>query len=392
MTARRDVLWIFFWSRLAVWLGAVFALLTFPPNGNVLALHRDDPTIVHDLGYLTDVWARWDSYWFIRIAHHGYDVASGAPAFYPLYPGLVAAAGRIVGGHYVLGGLVVSLAAAAGSFILLHRLAAQLVGDAVARRSVLYLAVYPMSLFLQAVYSESVFLLVALAAFLAAERRRFVLAGCCCGLALLARPTGIAVLVGVALLAWRGRRLPGVGAVVAPAAALFALFPLTLWIEGRQPFAFVHVERLWYRHTATLGPLGGLWEAARTTWISLEQLTVGSPTHTYGPAVGADHFAALNLEATAFFLVATALSIVAWRRLGAPYGLMALIAVVAPVATPAVDQPLLSMPRFTLVAFPIFIALAQVCASPRAERAVVGASAALLGVATVQWALWQFVS
>ncbi|HVU77924.1 MAG TPA: mannosyltransferase family protein [Gaiellaceae bacterium] len=392
MAGRRDVLWIFLWSRVAVWLGAVFALLTFPPNGNVLALHRDDPTIVHDLGYLTDVWARWDSYWFIRIAHHGYDVASGAPAFYPLYPGLLAVAGRLCGGHYVLGGLIVSLAATAGAFVLLRRLAVPLVGEETARRSVLYLAVFPMSLFLQAIYSESVFLLVAIAAFLAAERRRFLVAGCFCGLAVLARPTGVAVVLGVLLIAWRGRAIRDLAAVLVPAVALFALFPITLWIERGQPFAFVHVERLWYRHTATLGPLGGLWDAARTAWTSLEQLTVGSATHTYGPAVGADHFAALNLEATAFFVVAVALSIVAWRELGAPYGLMALVAVVAPVATPAVDQPLLSMPRFTLAAFPIFIALAKVCASQRAERAVVGVSATLLGVATVQWALWQFVS
>lgn len=386
------MLWIFLWSRVAVWLGALFALLTFPPNGNIHALHRDDPTIVHDLGYLTDVWARWDSYWFIRIAHHGYEVASGAPAFYPLYPGLVAVAGRICGGHYVLGGLVVSLAATAGSFVLLRRLAALLVGEEAAHRSVLYLAVFPMSLFLQAVYSESVFLLAGLAAFLAAERRRFVVAGCCCGLALLARPTGVAVLLGVLVLAWHRRTIRDVAAVILPAVALFALFPITLWIERGRPFDFVHVERLWYRHTATLGPLGGLWDAARTFGTSLEQLTLGSATHTYGPSVGADHFAALNVEATLFFVVAVTLSIVAWRVVGAAYGVMALIAVVAPVATPAIDQPLLSMPRFTLVAFPIFIALARVCSTPRAERAVVGVSAALLGVATVQWALWQFVS
>src|SRR5581483_1127434 len=148
----------------------------------------------------------------------------------------------------------------------------------------------------------------------------------------------------------------------------FLAYPLVLVLSGRGAFAFLHVERLWYRHTATLGPLGGLVDAARTAWTSIRQLVEGSATHTYGPAVGADHFAALNLEATAFFVVAVVLGVVAWRELGAAYGLMALVAVVAPVATPAVDQPLLSMPRFTLVAFPIFIALARVCGSARAER------------------------
>jgi hypothetical protein len=100
----------------------------------------------------------------------------------------------------------------------------------------------------------------------------------------------------------------------------------------------------------------------------------------------------LNLESTAFFCVALVLSVLAWRRLGAAYGVMALVCVIAPTAAPTHAYPLLSMPRFTLVAFPIFIALAAVCTSERAERAVVGVSSALLGVAVVQWALWQFVS
>jgi hypothetical protein len=391
--SQREVLAAFVWSRIALWVGALFALYTFPPNGNVLAMHRHDPNLIHDLGSFTDVWARWDSFWFIRIAHHGYDVAPGAPAFYPLYPAVVAVAGRVCFGHYVLGGLIVSLAAAAGAFVLLGRLAETIADPEVARRSTLFLALYPMTLFLGAVYSESVFLLVAIGAFLAAERRRFGVAGVCCGLALLTRPTGVAVLVGVLVLALgRERRLRNAVTVVAPAVALAAVYPLLLWQQGRSAFAFVHVERFWFRHTATLGPVGGLWEAARAAWTSVRQLFSGSASHPYGPPVGATHFAALNLEATFFFLVAVVLGIVAWRRLGAAYGVMALIAVIAPVATPAVDEPLLSMPRFTLAAFPIFIALALVAAKPGRERAVAGVGAIWAGVAVMQWALWQFVS
>ncbi|MGH3002129.1 MAG: mannosyltransferase family protein [Gaiellaceae bacterium] len=392
MGARREILWLFAWSRIAVWVGAVFALLTFVPDGDPTKIHRDDPHLIHGLGYLTDVWARWDSYWFIRIAHHGYDVAAGAPAFYPLYPGLVAAVGRIFLGHYVLAGLVVSLLATLGSFVLLERLTTRLLGPDVARRSVLFLAIFPMSLFLQAVYSESIFLFVAIAAFLAAERRSFLLAGFCCGLALLARPTGLAVLLGLIVLALRSPRRLRDLAALAIVVPVFAIFPLVLWIQTGHPFTFLHVERLWYRQTATLGPVGGLWEAARAAWGSILQLTIGSNTHWYWEPVSPDHFAALNLESTLFFGFAVMLGIVAWRKLGAPYGLMALASVIAPTAEPTHTLPLLSMPRFTLVAFPIFIALAALCTSPRTERIVVGVSATLLGVAVVQWALWQFVS
>src|SRR5439155_5648667 len=180
-----------------------------------------DSPLLHELGYATDVWARWDSVFFLRIAEHGYDKA--AAAFGPLYPGLVWLVGHILFGQYVLAGIVVSLAAALGSFVLLHRLAEERLGADGARRAVLYLAVFPMALFLQAVYSESLFLLLVLAAFALAERNRFAGAGLVAGLAILTRAAGLALLPALALLAWRHReRLRSLGgiALAVPVAAI----------------------------------------------------------------------------------------------------------------------------------------------------------------------------
>ena len=118
------------------------------------------------------MWARWDGYWFVSIAEDGYGVSEGAPAFYPLYPSLLAVVGRALGGHYVLAGVLVSLVACAVAFELLYRLALDRLGDArLARRSVLLVAVFPMSFFLNAVYSEALFLALCVAAFLLAERK-----------------------------------------------------------------------------------------------------------------------------------------------------------------------------------------------------------------------------
>ena len=75
---------------------------------------------MHQLGYGIDVWARWDSAFFLRIAEHGYDGTSAA--FYPLYPGIVAVVGWVLAGQYVLAGVLVSLAACLGAFVLLYRL------------------------------------------------------------------------------------------------------------------------------------------------------------------------------------------------------------------------------------------------------------------------------
>ena len=64
---------------------------------------------------LVDVWARWDSVWFLRIAENGYGAAEeAAAAFYPLYPLLVGLLGRVLFGHYVLAGVLISLSACLG--------------------------------------------------------------------------------------------------------------------------------------------------------------------------------------------------------------------------------------------------------------------------------------
>ena len=387
---------IFLWSRAAIWAAALFALFVFVPNRHPRAARWDDPSVTHDLGAVTDVWARWDSVWFLRIAEHGYSAASGAAsAFYPLYPGAVAVLGRALIGHYVLAGILISLAAALGSFLLLHRIAEERLGADGARRAVLYLAFFPFALFLQAVYSESLYLLLTLAAFMLAERRRFLAAGAVTGLALLARPTGVALLPALALMAWQERdRLRAVGSL-AVAPVLFAAYPLYLWQAEGDPWAFLHAQRIWSRHLSPAGPLGGIWDGLRAGWAGVEQLASGSHTHVYWTAVQDTdpiRAATINLENLAFLVLFVALTVVAWRRFGAPYGLFAAVSLAIPLSVPSERWPLLSIPRFGLTIFPFFLALAVIGRRPRAHTAILCVSSLLLGVAVVQWALWQWVA
>jgi hypothetical protein len=393
---RNPAVEIFLWSRAAIWAVAVFAFLVFEPNRHPEAGRWDDPTVTRDLGYVTDVWARWDSVWFLRIAEHGYASLEGtAAAFYPLYPASVGLVGRVFLGHYVLAGIAVSLAASLAAFVLLHDLAETKLGAEGARRTVLYLAIFPMTLFLQAVYSEALFLLLTVAAFLLAERSRFASSGLVAGLAMLTRPVGFALLPALAVIAWRSpdRRRALANLAIAP--LVFCIYPLYLWIERGDPFAFAHAQDVWTRHVSYAGPLGGIWDGLRAGWAGIRQLISGSHTTTYWPAVdGTDpmRVAAVNLEALAFLVLFVALTIVAWRRFGVPYGLFAALSLAIPLSVPSERWPLLSLPRFGLVVFPLFLALAALGGRPRAHVAIVSASSIMLGVAIVQWSLWQWVS
>jgi mannosyltransferase PIG-V len=394
--ARSPALEIFLWSRAAIWAAALFAFLVFEPNRHPEAARWDDPSVTRDLGWVTDVWARWDSVWFLRIAEHGYGSLEGAAAaFYPLYPATVGLLGRVFLGHYLLAGIVVSLAATLAAFVLFHDLAETKLGAEGARRAVLYLALFPMALFLQAVYSEALFLLLSVAAFVLAERRRFLPAGAVTGLALLTRPAGVALLPALALFAWRSSKRGEALAQLAVAPLLFVVYPLVLWWQRDDPWAFARAQDIWSRHVSYAGPLGGIWDGLRAGWAGVQQLVSGSHTTTYWPAVdGTDpmRVAAVNLEALAFLVLFAVLTVVAWRRFGAPYGLFAALSLAIPLSVPSERWPLLSLPRFGLTIFPLFLALATLGGRPRVHTAIVSISSIMLGVAIVQWSLWQWVA
>src|SRR5439155_6922327 len=171
---------------------------------------------------------------------------------------------------------------------------------------------FPMSLFLQAVYSESMYLVCCLGAFVLAERRRWAAAGIVTGLAMLTRLAGIALLPPILLLAWRSpeRRRALVSMLLAP--ALASLYPLWLELKLHAPFAAVGNEAGWGRHVSAAGPLGGLWRSLQAAWAGIEKLTTASSDNVQA--------AAHNLEYLAFLVVFVWLGLEAWRRFGAPYG------------------------------------------------------------------------
>ena len=342
---------------------------------------------------MTQLWSRADSNWFIGIAQHGYE-RNGGEVFYPLYPLGLAGVGRALDGEYVVAGILVSLACGAAAFVLLYRLALPRLGELGAKRALLYLAVFPMSLFLQAVYSESMYLLLAVAAFLLAERGRWLPTGFVIGLAILTRVAGIALLPAIALLAWRAPNRRRALASLALAPVIAALYPLWLQLSLHAPRAEYTNEAGWNRHFSAVGPLGGLWDSIRASWAGVEQLVTGDRTHRFWTGSHSDplYVATHNLEDAAFFLAFAWLGIIAWRRFGAPYGLFVLASLAIPLSVPHLGYPLLSMPRFCLTLFPAFLALASVANNARREKLVLVVSCMFLGVAIVAWSTGHWVS
>jgi hypothetical protein len=395
LTAYRRPLEIFLWTRTGIWLGAIFLVAILDPVSHAFQVPRDvrwDESV----GWAVGIWSRWDSAWFLGIARNGYVDPEDSTAFFPLYPLLVKAVGTILGGRYVVAGVLISLTACAAAFVLLYRLGRELLDEAAASRAVLYLALFPMALFLGAVYSESLYLLLSIGAFLLARRAHFALAGVAIGLAILTRSAGLALLPAVVLMAWRSESRARSTASLLVAPAIAAVWPLWLWVRIGDPFVFLDAQReTWGREVSLLGPLGGIGHGIDAAWAAVRQFVErpgGAVFWPHATDTGPMNVAAQNLQLFAYLVLLVGLGVVAWRRLGAPYGLFVFGSLALPLSAPTEDWPLLSLPRFALGIFPIFLALAVLGSRPRVHMAVIVTSSFLLCLSVVQWVTWQWVS
>jgi hypothetical protein len=151
---------------------------------------------------------RWDAIWYHWIAVRGYDpaVAHGnTAAFYPLWPLTWRVASIVPLPIYVVGALT-STALFAPALCLLYRMTLERYDVAMARRTTLYVAIWPLAFVYSLPYSESLYLLCSLAAFALTWHRRMWLGSAAGALAVLARPVGIAL---VPAFAWRIYRREG---------------------------------------------------------------------------------------------------------------------------------------------------------------------------------------
>lgn len=371
--------------RGAFWLGAAVTLLWSPIRD---AAAQPPFRAWFGLGdWLFDAFAQWDSVWFLHIARHGYDMKETA-AFFPLYPLAVRGVSEVLRSD-VAASVVVSVAAGSVAVVVLHKLARPLIGQAGAATTVLLVTLYPLAFVFTAAYSDGLFLALAAGSFLAAVRGRPLSAGVLGGLACATRLVGLALLPALLVLLWpRGRRgfLRLAPLLLLPAAV--AVYAIYLDHRLGDPWAFVHAQGVyWNRHVHSAGPLTGLWLAVRDGYQGASELVQHLPRAPHGAFEHRDQWASWNVVQLLLLGAAAWLTWVAWTRLGAAYGLYSLATLVIILTSPADLVPLVSLPRFLLGDFPLFIALALLLRDRPAPRLwTLVAFAAIGGAAAVAFA------
>ncbi len=301
----------------------------------------------------------WDAAFYRDIADGGYSsVAQEGLRFFPLLPVLARALSVPLFGQVGLALVVITEAAALVAGAMIRRLVWRETADrAAADRAPWLLALLPPAAVLVLGYAESLFLVGAMATFLALRERRWgwaVVGGLLTGLC---RPTGI-VLVVPALIEV-SRHFRGVspsqlaGRAAAVAAPIVGVGGYLAWVQRTQgdwrlPIRLQNVEGL---RGGWVDPIGRLADSARGL-LGSERLGDG-----------------LHAPWAIFFAL---LAVVAFRRLPASYGAFATVLVVLALA----GRGLGSFERYGLASFPLVMALALVVRREEWERVVLAASGA----------------
>jgi hypothetical protein len=400
--------WSALWrSRLLVWAAGLVALYAAGMADEPSS--RLDPfwfTIPFDdtLGNaLVAPGARWDSAWFLEIAQFGYADTSRA-AFFPLYPALVSLGGSL--GSPLIAGVLISSACSLGALYLLHRLVALDFGRDDARATVLIVAFFPSALVLSAVYSEALFLVVSIGSLYAARLGRWPVAGLVGGLAAATRSPGVLLIVPLLVFylcgpradrprhgldhGWRLRHRVARDVLwIALVPAGLAVYALYLALTTGDPGAAFSAQAEWERIFAPLSGIAlGLWSAVKGV---LELLPGIGVAPSWFPADQVPELvAARDVILFGFLVLAVWLTVEASQRLPPPYVAYAITGLVLPLSVPALDEPLKSLPRFMLVLFPLWIALALWARERGWLRGVLVAMGTLLAVSSALFTTWVY--
>jgi hypothetical protein len=180
--------------------------------------------------------------------------------------------------------------------------------------------------------------------------------------------------------------------ILVPALGI-ALYLAYLGLSGGKALEPFDAQQVWGRHFA--GPYLGVWNGITAAFEGLRQLLSGPGAHVYFAAgVGSANVAAAhNVVLLAFLLAAVPAIVGVMRVLPPAYGVYVIVALALPLSYPVASQPLMSLPRFLVVLFPLAMWQATWLARhPRARRPALVISAALMACFVAQFATWHWVA
>ena len=330
-------------------------------------------TLFDQTGTWQTLWNRWDATHYLRLAAKGYTAKGDGRfsiVFYPLYPWLVRAV-AVVCRNYFGAALLVSGVASVCAGLLMRRLVELDQPEKVARLAVWFLFIFPTAYFLHIGYTESLFLALVLGCLLAARRQFWVAVGVLGALACFTRVNGLLLVPALLVEVWLQyrvtRRFDWRWLWIAAAGLGFAGYLLLNYRVTGDPLAFTQImEKQWYKKIAPP------WLGIRDVWLRIPHFNLTEGLHEF-----------------AFIVFSFLCTVWCWFKLRPTYAVWMTLNWLLITSTTYV----VSVPRYCLTLFPIFILLARIAAKrPLAGQVMSAVSLLLLALFAMKFAhgTWSF--
>lgn len=296
-------------------------------------------------------WANFDGDHYLAIVVNGYDAS--VARFFPLYPMIIKAVIFLFSlpatSYYAfIVGLLISNIGFLIACIMFYKLLRLEYPNKTSSLSIFFLLLFPTSFFFGSIYAESIFLLIAISSFYLARKRKWFLAIIMAILLPLTRPVGIAILPALFiewLLQQKEKNKPSLR-------TFFSLIFIPLGLIGYAAYNYVKWGG-WLYFIRAQGELVN----GRATGIVLIPQTLfryGKMLVTVPVSQYIWHIALLEL---AVFVFAALFLYVAYiKKIRLSYLAFAIIALLIPTSTGTFT----GLPRYAVVLFPLFIALALI--------------------------------
>jgi Gpi18-like mannosyltransferase len=293
---------------------------------------------------LLTIWNRWDTAHYLDIAQRGYSNTTAGErylriVFFPFYPILIRLF-AFVSRDYMLSALIVSNLAYAAAAFYIYKLALLDHTEETALRTAFYFSIFPTAYFLHAGYTESLFLALTIASFYYGRKGRWWLSGLIGMAASLTRITGIILLPALILeyISQKGVHIRSIRKDILWLTLIpfgFLLYLIANYLTFGNPFEFLQIQKEHWAKTLNFPWIGlsGAWHS--TWWRSpADSILVGWAEIIFG---------VLGFILTIWVGICLRIS----------YGVYMFITWLVVTST----SFWLSIPRYTLSMFPLFIAL-----------------------------------
>lgn len=323
---------LFLTWRILLFIIAILAPSLIPVFGNKF------PYVELLKSYHLPAWAwafgNFDGVHYLRIARDGYAYGF-TQAFFPLYPVLIKVVSYLTLGNYLLSALLVSNVSFLIALIIFHKLIKKVFDEKIALWSTIFLVFSPTSFYFGSVYTESTFFLFTIAAFYLVEKERYLLASVFGFFASATRLVG--VFLAPTLI--KKSKVNAYALIIAPLGLIF--YMTYLKISFNNPLYFLTAQSAFGQSRTT----ASIVFIPQVVYRSIAQILT-----THGLVL---FNSSLDLI---FTIVALIILLISFKFVKKSWIFFSIVSVILPTLTGS----LISMPRYILIAFPIFITLAHI--------------------------------